>query len=69
MYPGFGEEPSCGSSHMGCIKKDERWTSLNGTHEVARKNGASTARLGSINEMIGRLGPRNEYQRDPGFGD
>jgi hypothetical protein len=69
MYPGFGEEPSCGSRHMGCIKKDERWTSLNGTHEVTRKNGASTARLGSINEMIGRLGPHNEYQRDPGFGD
>lgn len=69
MYPGFGEEPSCGSKHMGCIKADEEWTSLNGTHAVTRKNGAGTARLGSINEMIGRLGPHNEYQRDPGFGD
>jgi hypothetical protein len=69
MYPGFGEEPSCGSSHMGCIKAGERWTSLNGTHEVTRRNGAGTSRLGSINEMIGRLGPANEYQRDPGFGD
>jgi hypothetical protein len=69
MYPGFGEEPSCGSSHMGCIKAGERWTSLNGTHEVTRKNGAGTSRLGSINEMIGRLGPHNEYHRDPGFGD
>ena len=69
MYPGFGEEPSCQSSHMGCIKTGERWTSLNGTHEVTRRNGASTSRLGSINQMNGRLGPANEYQRDPGFGD
>ena len=69
MYPGFGEEPSCGSSHLGCIKAGERWTSLNGAHEVNRKNGAGVNRLGSINEMIGRLGPHNEYQRDPGFGD
>lgn len=69
MYPGFGEEPSCGSSHMGCIKAGERWTSLNGTHAVGRRNGAMTNRLGSINENLDRLGPKNEYQRDPGFGD
>jgi hypothetical protein len=28
-----------------------------------------TSRLGSINESLDRLGPKNEYQRDPGFGD
>jgi hypothetical protein len=69
MYPGFAEEPSCGSKHMGCINAGEKWTSLNGTHAVGRRNGAMTSRLGSINESLDRLGPKNEYQRDPGFGD
>jgi hypothetical protein len=69
MYAGFINEPDCGSKHMGCIDKNEKWTSLNGTHAVGRRNGAMTNRLGSINENLDRLGPKNEYQRDPGFGD
>ncbi|MBI1359447.1 MAG: hypothetical protein GC155_04090 [Alphaproteobacteria bacterium] len=68
MYPGFVEEPSCGSSHMGCLQAD--WRSSIGTRPIMRGPASGgPASLGGPAAGVGRLPPANEYQRDPGFGD
>lgn len=68
MYPGFVDEPSCGSSHMGCLEAD--WRSLNGTRPFPRGPASGgPAGLGGPASGVGRLPPPNEYHRDPGFGD
>ncbi len=68
MYPGFVDEPACGSSHMGCLQAD--WRSLNGTRPMMRGPASGgPAGLGGPAAGVGRLPPPNEYHRDPGFGD
>lgn len=69
MYPGLIVEADCGSKHLGCIQPD--WISSNGTHPVGNKSPMSggAGQLGGFHELVGRLGPPNEYHRDPGFGD
>jgi hypothetical protein len=71
LYPGFGNQDNCQSIHMGCPDKTKPWVSSIGTHSVGVKGpmAGGPGSLAGMNETVGRLGPKNDYQRDPGFGD